>query len=78
MRSAVEPSPFSHKGRDSLFTIAYREGIVVVGPCAKWRWPDCDAESGMHCVLYDDGEEYWEELGGALAPRYCLEGWHEE
>ena len=40
--------------------------------------PDCDAESGMHCVLYDDGEEYWEELGGALAPRYCLEGWHEE
>ena len=40
--------------------------------------PDCDAESGMHCVLYDDGEEYWEELGGALAPWYCLEGWHEE
>ena len=34
-----------------------------------------DGESGEYCVMYDDGESVWEELGGSLAPRYCLEGW---
>jgi hypothetical protein len=35
----------------------------------------CDGESGMHLVRYDDGDELWEELGGPLAPRFCLEDW---
>ena len=51
----------------------YGEDRVFAG-----RVVACDAASGAHLVLYDDGEELWEELGGSLAPRYCLEGWDAE
>ena len=35
----------------------------------------CDVETGAYCVLYDNGESVWEELGGSLAPHYSLEEW---
>jgi len=32
-----------------------------------------DAVSESHRVLYDDGDDVWEQLGSRLAPEYVLD-----
>ena len=58
-------------------------GAELVGLRVRVYWPGDDqcfagyvAEfahaSGMHRIVYDDGEEWWERLGSELAPEYVV------
>ena len=53
-------SPRGGRGEDEVFA-----GVVV-------EWDAARGECGLHLVRYDDGVELWEELGGPLAPEYCV------
>ena len=59
-------------------------GVALVGQGIRVYWPryDCmyrgkvmeyDAESESHRVLYDDGDDVWEQLGSHLTPEYVLD-----
>ena len=32
-----------------------------------------DVGSERHRILYDDGDDYWEQLGSSLTPEYVLD-----
>ena len=59
------------------------EGLLLVGRTVRVYWPgddrlytgqvvQYDAENGMHRVVYEDGDDVWELLGGTLAPRFAV------
>jgi len=66
-------------------------GAALVGQRVRVYWPYLSAhgrgadwvfaglvlehEEGAHLVRYDDMQEVWEELGGPLAPHFCLDTW---
>ena len=59
-------------------------GAALVGRRVRVYWPGDDVcwagevkewceESGMHRVLYSDGDDVWELMGGPLAPEYVVD-----